>query len=270
MIINKYLIIILLLLIISNYEFINNSIKHSNDLVISYIGANFLNINRCKKYKGDLDICKVVNHKYIINTKDTIISASLKLGMYWEEFLHKYFKMYKNKKLNCLDIGANIGTHSIYLSSLFNNVYAFEPQRRIFKILKLNKKLNKCNNLKLFNNGLGEGEYTIKMQCYDKNKKKNMGGIGIVEKNGCEKINVKKLDSYKFKDIGLIKIDVEGYELNVFKGGIKTLKKWKPIILFEEHNINSKVFKFLRSLNYEIRKLSIANDYIAIQKKYIQ
>ena len=108
------------------------------------------------------------------------------------------------------------------------------------------------------------------MQCYDKNKKKNMGGIGIVKNNGCEKINVKNLDSYKFKDIGLIKIDVEGYELNVFKGGIKTLKKWKPIILFEEHNINSKVFKFLRSLNYEIRKLSIANDYIAIQKKYIQ
>ena len=52
----------------------------------------------------------------------------------------------------------------------------------------------------------------IKMQCYDKNKKKNMGGIGIVKNNGCEKINVKKLDSYKFKDIGLIKIDVIKYQ----------------------------------------------------------
>ena len=67
MIINKYLIIIILILIICNYEFINNSIKHSKDLTISYIGANIFNINRCKKYKGDLDICKVVNHKYIIN-----------------------------------------------------------------------------------------------------------------------------------------------------------------------------------------------------------
>ena len=227
--------------------------------------------NHCKPFNDKYNICTVKDHKYVINPLDSIVSRPLKIGNYWESFLHKYFKQYSNKNLNCLDIGANIGTHTVILSSLFKNVYAFEPQKDIFDLLKLNIEVNNCTNVTPYNFGLGEKEKTAELGFIDKNKSNNFGGVGIIDKNKLkegeqkgESINIKTLDSLNITDLGFIKIDVEGYEYNALLGGKQTIKKYRPTIVFEQHDSKSKLFNWLNELGYKTRKISVQNDYIAI------
>lgn len=166
--------------------------------------------------------------------------------------------------MNCLDIGANIGTHSVILSNLFKNVYSYEPQKDVYDILKLNIQINKCNNIILNNFGLGEIEKQITMQCFDKDQPNNIAAIAIDDtNNGCEKVQIKTLDSLNLMNIKFIKIDIEGYEYNALLGGIKMIKENKPIIIFEQHDMYSKIFKLIESLGYNIRRISYANDYLA-------
>ena len=68
-----------------------------------------------------------------------------------------------------------------------------------------------------------------------------------------QKVNIKTLDSLELIDISFIKIDVQGYEFEVLKGSVNTLKKNNPIICIEEYkeNLNeSNEIDFLKSLNY--------------------
>ena len=249
------IIIFLLLTIIINSEPIYNTILISKD----YIGIP-------NKYEivDKYYLCKVKKYFYFINPLDTIVSYPLKCGNYWESFLHHYFKKYSDINANCLDIGANIGTHSVILSKLFKNIYSFEPQKEVFDILKLNIQINKCKNVILNNFGLGEIKKEMTMQCYDKDKPKNIGGISIADdNNGCEKIQINTLDSLNLSNIKFIKIDIEGYEYNALLGGINLIKNNKPYIIFEQHDMNSKIFKFIKSLDYKIKRISYANDFLA-------
>ncbi len=256
------IIIVLLIIVIMNHEISFNLFY----TVKEFIGFS----NKCKVYNNKYQICTVKNHKYVINPLDSIVSFPLKRGNYWESFLHKYFNQYSNKEMNCLDIGANIGTHIVILGGLFKNVYAFEPQKDVFEILSLNIKENNLKNITAYNFGLGNIEKKANMWFIDKNKSNNFGRVGIIEddenkKEKGESINIKTLDSLNLKNIAFIKIDVEGYEYNALLGGIKTIKKYKPTIIFEQHDSNSPLFKFLEELGYKIRRISILNDYIAIQ-----
>ena len=70
-----------------------------------------------------------------------------------------------------------------------------------------------------------------------------------------QKTIIKTLDSFNFQNVDFIKIDVQGFELEVLKGGYKTLKENNPIICIEE-NIpdlkDSEVYNFLIGLNYKL------------------
>lgn len=256
-------IIVLLAIYLQNKEIADNLFLSAKD----FTGIK----NHCKPFNDKYKICTVKKHKYVINPLDSIVSRPLKIGNYWESFLHKYFKQYSNKNLNCLDIGANIGTHTVILSELFKNVYAFEPQKEVFEILKLNIKVNECKNVTPYNFGLGEKQKSADLGFIDKNKSNNFGGVGIVEtdklKEGTQKgetIEIKTLDSLNLKDICFIKIDIEGYEYNALLGGEETIKKYRPTIIFEQHDSKSQLFGWLSELGYKIKKISILNDYIAI------
>jgi FkbM family methyltransferase len=266
---NKTKIIIIIIVVILLAIYLQN--KELADNLLSSI-KDFIGIkNHCRPFNEKYNICTVKNHKYIINPLDSIVSGPLKIGNYWETFLHKYFKQYSNKELNCLDIGANIGTHTVILSGLFKNVYAFEPQREVYDILKLNLEINNCTNTTPYNFGLGETEKIANLGFMDKNKSNNFGGVGVVEKDKLkegeqkgETIDIKTLDSLNLKDIGFIKIDVEGYEYNALLGGEQTIRKYRPTIIFEQHDSKSPLFVWLLEIGYKIRKISIQNDYIAI------
>ena len=215
-----YYILLLTIILIIFIETINNTVL---------AGLDFIGIpNHCKKVNDNkLLLCKVKKHKYFINKIDSTVSYPLRCGNYWESWMHNYFKKYSDLNKNCLDIGANIGTHSIICSKYFKHVYSFEPQKDVFNILKQNIDINHCNNVIPYNIGLSNEKTQFKMKCYDHQKSTNIGALNIVENNeeGCEKIQVVPLDLLEINNIALIKIDVEGHEYNALIGGMNTIKK---------------------------------------------
>ena len=158
----------------------------------------------------------------------------------------------------CLDIGANIGNHSIYFSKYFKNVISYEPQDLVYKILKINT--SKINNIQVFNFALSDEKSDIILNFDIKNR----GGASFVNKtnkpNG-EVCKTKIFDEISPKlDYGFIKIDVEGFEIKVLKGMEKSILKNQPIIAFEGMgSMTDKIIDYLKDLGYD--KFLIPSDY---------
>jgi FkbM family methyltransferase len=152
----------------------------------------------------------------------------------------------------CLDIGANIGNHSVYFSKLFNKVRSFEPNPYPFKLLRINTENYK--NIHISNFGLSDQRCSATFFT----SKSNIGGSSLHNESGDEiQVQLEILDELNFnkENISFIKIDVEGNELQVLKGGEGIFKKHSPIVAFEQHSHEflqgeSLVIKKLRSFGY--------------------
>ncbi len=126
-----------------------------------------------------------------------------------------------------LDIGANIGNISQALIASGHQVVAFEPQPEVFELLKLNCPAADCRN-----HALGDVETTLQMPAVDYSRRGNFGGLGIGMGTGLA-VKVLSLDSLAFENVSVMKIDVEGFEENVLRGAVDTIRRCRPIIYLE-------------------------------------
>jgi len=135
---------------------------------------------------------------------------------------------------NAVDIGANIGLHSVRFAEKFKNVFSFEPVTSNYECLE--KNTSNFKNITRFQTGLGEIEKTeiISLPAsWD-----NCGAYSIVdfvdskEELIEEKIKISRLDDFNLA-ADLIKIDTQGFEIPILKGGLETLKKYKPTLILE-------------------------------------
>lgn len=163
-----------------------------------------------------------------------------------------------------IDIGANIGNHSLFFSSLFKNIISFEPNQKTFNLLQFNSFLKE--NIKCLNYGISSSQ----KEAHFKIHQTNIGGSSIVENSDSQTITIQlnSLDYFIHDDINvkLIKIDVEGHEYEAIIGSKNTIQKNKPIILFEQQeneliNGSSKVIELLKELGY--------NHFLTIEEKTI-
>ena len=157
----------------------------------------------------------------------------------------KLFKVKKyidiNEKSLIVDIGANIGSVSLPLAQNFNNaqIYSIEPTIYAFKKLKqnINFNLKLKKRIKTFNKFATYKKKKIKFVHSSwklvSGDKKHGIHKGILKKTSNKSISIDSLLKRNKKRVRLIKIDVDGYELEVLKSAEKTLKKEKPIIYFE-------------------------------------
>jgi len=266
--------IVIFLIMFLNFiskEYFQNTISHFSSVIIAFV-YKILGKNNCVQTNSkNILKCSVDSKIFFCDKNDSIVSSSIRAGITWESFMHQYFKKFSNRNKIALDIGANIGTHTVYLSEYFKEVHGFEPQRKVFDLLKSNIKINNCHNVKLHNFGLGVKNEIVQMQKFDENSDYNQGGVGIDlnendEPKG-EEIYVKVLDELNLKDVGFIKLDVEGYEYFVLKGGERTISISRPIVIIEI-NYKSKeyrkdIFQFFKKLRYKLTRISW-DDYIAI------
>lgn len=135
-----------------------------------------------------------------------------------------------------LDIGANIGNHALFLSKLFFEVHAFEPNPLTYQLLKINAAF--ATNVIPHDHGLGNiaGTYPLSFTAT------NAGGSSIIanaapQDRMTEDVKIEVLDDCfnTEKEIKLIKIDTEGFETNILIGAIQTIMRHRPLILFEQH-----------------------------------
>jgi len=150
-----------------------------------------------------------------------------------------------------VDVGAHVGIVSYQLSNIFEQVESFEINPDLYPCLEENLKRQNCNNVTLHKHGLGHEDATVAIT----RKAKTLGTHITPRATG--DIPIKPLDSYNFENVDFIKIDVEGFETNVIKGAFETIRKYRPVILFEckEHGErygfrNIEPLTILRPLDY--------------------
>ena len=132
-----------------------------------------------------------------------------------------------------VDVGANIGYLSLAATVLVGDtgsVYAFEPHPRTCAFLQKNIELNRCRQVKVFQTAVGSevGQVSLSSgHSDDQNQVHAVGGL-LVPMTRLDRV----LTGYELAEIGLLKIDVEGYEKFVLLGMGRLLERTRAI-LFE-------------------------------------
>lgn len=207
------------------------------------------------KYLSDIN--------FLIFKNDNMIGYTLETKGQWEEHIEKIFSVLVLKTHYCIDIGANIGMHTVSLSKKALHVYAFEPQLQNFTLLYKNVTNNNCKNVQLFPAACGSDFSFTLLPVIDLDKPLNTGDISLnipIENNSISShaTMVVKLDNVVNKPINLIKIDVQGFELEVLKGMDRILTHDKPFLIIEledhtlkRYNLTSiNVVEFMHKYDY--------------------
>mgnify|MGYP001034773390 CR=1 FL=1 len=141
-----------------------------------------------------------------------------------------------NRKKQAIDIGANKGVYTYLLARLVPFVHAFEPNPKIYKVLSRGLPENSTSYEIALSDQSGSGELLVPMNRRTKaysNQGASLSRAKIQGEHNVVQIETRTLDSYALDDIGFIKIDVEGYEHTVLKGGKETLMYCRPTMLIE-------------------------------------
>jgi FkbM family methyltransferase len=131
-----------------------------------------------------------------------------------------------------VEVGAHIGTHTVRIGQLagpWGRVYAFEPQRKIYRELHHNLALNGLTNVVAMRMAIGSG--ATRVIEMNPTTPGNEGGTGVGA--GGDAAELRSLDSFHFERVSLLKIDVETYENEVLDGAVDTIRRNRPVILIE-------------------------------------
>ncbi len=178
-------------------------------------------------------------HKMAVFANDYVGILINQFGLYERDELDLLFEFLTPLKEcfssgTALDIGANIGNHSVFFSTYFSQVHSFEPSPDTYYLLHYNAKQRE--NITAHNMGLGD----LSGQFHMVENHTNIGGTYIDtadnDQDRGETISVQKMDelSIDLDALTFMKIDVEGFEERVIKGGIESIKKHQPLIVFEQ------------------------------------
>ena len=217
-----------------------------------------------EKFKPD--IIDIFGFKMMLDKKDE--SGHSIINLKEIELFKKHIKLGDT----VIDVGANIGYYTLMFASLVGptgKVIAFEPIMENFDLLSKNIELNKLNNIELHQKAVGAYNSKVKMKLSE-----SIGQHQISE-NGDYEIECVPLDDYvKFADF--VKIDVEGYEIDVLVGMKNLLAQKLTIIsefylkLLKQHGDPKQFFKILYQngfVLYDIRdKMQPVNVFQILDK----
>ncbi len=209
--------------------------------------------------------CTTAHGRFIASVNDQHIGWVLSQGRHWEEELVQYGLEVIRPGSVVIDIGANMGTHTIPWASKAGRVYAFEPQRLIFQQLCANLILNDIQNVYPIHAALGhnngaahldaiipavagfspERPLTYQLTDYPI----NYGGARLG--SGGEEVEMCTLDSYHLSNVSLIKVDVEGAEPLVFYGAQETIRANRPVIIYEKREDRKITSQMIQTLKLE-------------------
>ena len=178
---------------------------------------------------------------------DKYIGQRIALQKYEE---YESLLILRNVNINsiAIDIGANIGYYTLLLAKICKKVYAIEPDKMCFEILKKNVEENKLKNVILINKAVSDKkekvEFFVDSENYGNGRIKIQRDCFGLPRN--DVVLCDSLDNILIKEkIDLIKIDVQGWEAKVIMGAKKIIKKYKPI-MFLEFNGDFKMISFLK------------------------
>ena len=184
------------------------------------------------------EIVKVDGTQFLIFKGQDLISNHLKQELYENNVHQLALKILLDKPDGLvLDIGANLGTFCVPLAQKIPQLkfHAFEPQRIVSYQLCANVIINSLENVYTYELALSNESVSVDLAMPDYTAETNIGAFSIDKEvrnneyecktvNTTDRIDVVPLDFLTLNNIRLIKIDVEGHELEVLQGGIETIK----------------------------------------------
>jgi FkbM family methyltransferase len=227
------------------------------------------------------ELVKVDGTQFLVFKGSDLISNHLKKALYEDDIHQLALKLLINEPGGLvLDIGANLGTFCVPLARKIPKLtfHAFEPQRIVNYQLCANVIINSLDNVHTYQLALSDKDDQLNLVMPDYANETNIGAFSIdkeVRKNEYEcattsvtnKIDLVPLDLFAFSNIKLIKIDVEGHELEVLRGGIETIKANNyPPIIFEAwtwkpwyQEKRKSLLEYLEGHGYQIQQLGENN-----------
>src|SRR6201994_1877157 len=172
-----------------------------------------------------------------------------------------------------IDCGANIGVHTIEWAKAmtgWGSVLSIEAQERIFYALAGNIAINNCFNAVAINAAVSSESGVMQIPSPNYLVPSSFGSLELRKRNGNEfigqhvdyenMVNVRKLaiDEYNLPRVDLIKIDVEGMEMEALAGAARTIERSHPVMLIEKIKADAAVLRmWLESRGYVIMEAGI-------------
>lgn len=204
------------------------------------------------------------NDFFWLNNTGYIDKCIIQDGIFEKNSVAVLKKLVKNGD-TVLDVGANIGFYSILFSKIVGNtgrILAFEPTLHYGKVLEKNLKTNNIQNCEIIRVGLSNIKQKLKIHIGPSSATIHVPGGGFSTSQ--EIINLISLDDYikenNIDKIDFIKVDIDGHEPFFFKGALKTIQRYEPIILLEINQLNYfeagfnawDFYEMLKRLNFKI------------------
>jgi FkbM family methyltransferase len=212
--------------------------------------------------------------KFYVDDEKDYIKRFISDNRVWEPWLVELFPKYVKPGTTVIDAGAHIGVHTVSFARLAGpsgRVYAFEPQRKLFRELVFNLRLNGIGNVVPLRYALGHTTGIVEMARAERD---NEGATQIG--HGGDRVELRALDSFGFRNVSLIKIDVEHFEDFLLEGAQLTIRRSRPVILIEimggyrypnaPPEVRAKIdatLARLKGMGYKVEYIDAA-DYLAV------
>jgi len=223
----------------------------------------------------ELTLLKLKNGLDIYGISGDLITERISRYGVYEPLLYSFINAFLKQipEAICIDIGANIGNHTLTISKNSKKVYAFEPVPFIYRVLEKNLSENNIDNVDSYNSGLSNFCRKANIQLRDP---ENAGTASITE-NADNELKAIEIDlitgdsvlAESSKAIDFIKIDVEGHETEALQGLQETISKSHPTIVIEWNDERTKKGfednKLFQNLLGGYIKFKITNNYDALR-----
>ncbi len=214
----------------------------------------FFRKNRILQNEGlEYGVLNVEEMTFIYNINDITLPlemyeqnkvfASDDITLFFELIQQKYDRSIIAQRLFFLDIGANIGTTTVYVNKYYKkSIISFEPSEDNYKLLEVNCRMNECLGVKLEKLGISNSSKKVMMEINETNHGNNQIVRNVIKDKKYEKINTTTIDEYlksnniPYGQIGYIWIDIEGHEPYALTGMKELLFDHKIPIFMEFWN----------------------------------
>jgi protein O-GlcNAc transferase len=194
----------------------------------------------------------------VTNRNDWIQKIQRQTGTFYEIGMLQDIEQRLSNLEGCtiVDAGAYIGNHTVFFATHCHadKVISFEPFRASYNQLLANVKLNNLEGIvQAFDVALGEKAGKASINVLDEDNK----GANEISFEGKEEIDIVKMDTLLLKKLDrldVMKVDVEGMEISLLKGALKTIDKFSPLLYieaFEQGRLNE-LINLLSPLGYGI------------------
>lgn len=247
-------------------------------LIYNFKNSNLLR-NIIKKIIGKSTIKVVFNKFKLFVRLNSALESKVIFNEYDEMIILNLIKKYASLGYDFIDVGANIGLHSLTASNSnsFIQILSFEPEPKNFLSFIKNIGLNEFENIKPFCLGLGNNDTIVFININEGwNKGKHSIKVNFNDSKIKIKIPVTQLDNFS-QNISsnqlIVKIDVEGFEKEVLEGAQKVLNQTENVVLIIEllEEINGahtcqEIINFLLSKNFKTILKIDTNSFFKVVK----